>query len=71
MLRFNDNNEVITEEKYKAILVGLELDEDISYSMEELTGLAEADNIEVLATMVQRAEKRNSATLIGSGKGQE
>lgn len=71
MLRFNDNNEVITEEKYKAILVGLELDEDISYSMEELKGLAEADNIEVLATMVQRAEKRNSATLIGSGKVQE
>lgn len=71
MLRFNDNNEVITEEKYKAILVGIELNEDISYSMEELKGLAEADNIEVLATMVQKVERVNTATLIGSGKVEE
>ena len=71
MLRFNDNNEIITEEKYKAILVGLEINEDISYSMDELKGLAEADNIEVLAMMIQKAERRNSATLIGSGKVEE
>ena len=71
MLRFNENNEVITEEKYRAILVGIELSEDISYSMEELKGLAEADNIEVLASMVQKVEKRNTATLIGSGKVKE
>ena len=42
MLRFNENNEIITEEKYKALLVGLQRREDISYSMEELAGLAEA-----------------------------
>ena len=49
MLRFNENNEIITEEKYRAILVGLQRKEDISYSMEELAGLAEAANAEVLA----------------------
>lgn len=46
MMRFNENNEVITEEKYRAILVGAQLDQDISYSMEELSGLAEAAGIE-------------------------
>ena len=50
MLRFNENNEVIEQEAYKAILVGLQLNEDISYSMEELKGLAEAANVEVLGT---------------------
>ena len=33
MLRFNENNEIITEETYRAILVGLQRKEDISYSM--------------------------------------
>ena len=36
MLRFNDNNEVIQEQEYRAVLVGLELNKDISYSMQEL-----------------------------------
>jgi len=71
MLRFNENNEVIEQESYKAILVGLELNEDISYSMEELKGLAEADNVEVLGTMVQNLERPNKATFIGSGKVEE
>ena len=71
MLRFNENNEVITEEKYKAILVGIQVDEDISYSMEELKGLAEAANTEVLGLMVQNAERRNTATMIGKGKVEE
>ena len=30
MLKFNDQNEVIREEEYKAILVGVQLGEDIS-----------------------------------------
>jgi|GEM_PF-4806348 len=42
MLRFNENNEVIQEQEYRAVLVGLELNKDISYSMQELAGLAEA-----------------------------
>ena len=39
MVRFNENNEVIRDEEYTAILVGLQLKGDISYSMEELAGL--------------------------------
>lgn len=68
MLKFNDNNEVIIEEEYRAILVGVQKNEDISYSMAELKGLAEAVNAEVLGKVVQNLEKTNSATLIGKGK---
>ena len=71
MLKFNDSNEVIREETYKAILVGLKLDEDISYSMEELKGLCEADSIEVIGNVIQSLEKPNTATLIGKGKVEE
>lgn len=70
MVRFNENNEIITEE-YRAILVGLQLGEDISYSMDELEGLAAADGIEVAGRMIQSLEKPNTATLIGKGKVQE
>ena len=73
MLRFNENNEVIRQDEYKAILVGLQRDreEDISYSMEELKGLAEAANAEVLGMMTQNLERPNTATLIGKGKVEE
>lgn len=71
MLRFSENNEVIKEEQYKAILVGLQRDEDISYSMEELAGLAEAAGSEVLGQMIQNLEKPNTATFIGKGKVEE
>ena len=71
MLRFNENNEVIRQDEYKAILVGLQRDEDISYSMEELKGLAEAANAEVLGMMTQNLDKPNTATLIGKGKVEE
>ncbi len=36
MFRFNENNEVLREDEYNAILVGLRLEEDITDSMEEL-----------------------------------
>ena len=71
MLRFNDNNEVIREDEYRAVLVGLQTDEDISYSMEELKGLAEAAGVEVLGQMIQNLERPNTATLIGKGKVEE
>lgn len=71
MLRFNEDNEVIREDEYKAILVGLQRNEDISYSMEELKGLAEAANAEVLGQMIQNLERPNTATLIGKGKVEE
>ncbi|MBK5246785.1 MAG: GTPase HflX [Peptostreptococcaceae bacterium] len=68
MLQFNDNNEVVANEEYRAILVGLQMKEDITNSMEELTGLAEAANVVVLGQMIQNLEKKNSATYIGKGK---
>ena len=71
MLRFNENNEVIREDEYRAVLVGLQRDEDISYSMEELKGPAEAAGVEVLGQMIQNLERPNTATLIGKGKVEE
>ena len=49
MVKFGENNEVIQEEDGRAILVGLQLNEDITYSMQELWGLAEAAGVTVLA----------------------
>lgn len=71
MLRFNDNNEVIREDDYKAITVGLQRKEDISYSMAELKGLCEAAGADVLGQMVQNMERPNNATYIGKGKVEE
>ena len=71
MLKFNENNEVIQKEEYRAIIVGLELTEDISYSMKELSGLAEAAGAEVLGEVIQRLERPNKATFIGKGKVEE
>lgn len=71
MVKFNDCNEVIRDEEYSGILVGIQLKEDISYSMEELEGLAEAGGVDVLGSMVQTLEKPNTATLIGKGKVEE
>ena len=68
MVRFNDENEVIQEESYKAILVGLQTDEDISYYMEELNGLCQAAGIEVAGEMIQSKERPDTATFIGKGK---
>ena len=71
MVRFNENNEVIRNEEYTAILAGIQLREDISYSMEELEGLAEADGVAVAGQMIQSLERPNTATLIGKGKVEE
>lgn len=71
MIRFDENNEIIREEEYRAILVGLQLREDITHSMDELEGLAEADGVEVIGRMIQSLEKPNTATFIGKGKVEE
>ncbi len=71
MIKFDENNEVIENDIYKAITVGLSMGEDISYSMEELAQLAKAANAEVLGKMIQNLEKPNTATFIGKGKVEE
>ena len=70
MININENNE-ITKDEYRAILVGLETEEDISYYMEELGGLAEAAGIEVAGEMVQVRKQPNKSLYIGKGKGEE
>lgn len=67
-MRFTDDNEIIKDEEYRAILVGVQLDEDISYSMEELWALAEAAGVDVAGEMIQNKERPNTATYIGKGK---
>jgi len=52
----------------QAILVGVSLGEDISYSMDELANLAEAAGIEVIGRMTQNVDKINAATFVGTGK---
>lgn len=71
MFEFNENNEVISGHIYRAILVGVSFDEDITASMEELDSLAEAAYVEVLGQMVQPRERPDKATYIGKGKVEE
>ncbi|MGI6766971.1 MAG: GTPase HflX [Lentihominibacter sp.] len=75
MLRFDENNRVIQEEEYRAIIVGLQYgrqsSDETERSMDELEGLCEADDIEVAGRVVQYMEKPNTATYIGSGKVEE
>ena len=68
MINFTNDNEVIRSESYNAIVVGLEVNDNIDKSMDELEALAEAADVTVLASMVQRLEKPNNATYIGKGK---
>lgn len=67
-MRFTEDNEIIKNEEYRAILVGVQLEEDISYSMEELWALAEAAGVDVAGEMIQNKERPNAATYIGKGK---
>jgi GTP-binding protein HflX len=67
-LKFTDDNTVIMDEEYRAVLVGVQMDHDISYSMEELWALAEAAGVDVAGEMIQNKERPNTATYIGKGK---
>ncbi len=71
MLQFNEENQVLAREDARAVLVGLERGGDSDASMEELQGLAEAAGVTVLGRMLQKAERRNTATCIGKGKVEE
>lgn len=71
MVKFNENNEVIKSEEYRAVIAGIQTREDISYYMDELEGLAEAAGAEVCGRVIQSLEKPNTATLIGKGKVEE
>lgn len=71
MIYFDENNNVIRDEKFTAVLVGVQTTRDISRGMEELAGLAEAAGITVAGQMIQSLEKPIAATYIGKGKVEE
>ncbi|MDX9887983.1 MAG: GTPase HflX [Anaerovoracaceae bacterium] len=56
------------QEEGRAILVGVQGRESISYFMDELEGLAEAAGIVVLGNMIQNLERPDRVTYIGKGK---
>ena len=55
----------------KAVLVGLDLNNNIEYKMEELKNLAEACCIETVYVIIQKANEINNAFYVGSGKVKE
>lgn len=57
----------------KAILVGVNLrnDKHFEYSMEELTNLAEALNVEVMGIVTQNLERVTPSHYVGTGKIEE
>ncbi len=55
----------------RAILVGVERNEDITYSMDELSQLAQAADCEVVGELVQKRERIDAAFFIGKGKLEE
>ncbi|MDY4060342.1 MAG: GTPase HflX [Anaerovoracaceae bacterium] len=83
MVKFDEDNNVVTKDSFRAILVGVETtgsalsrtrgyrvsySENIDDSMDELKSLTEAVDGIVLGKVVQNLDKPNSATFIGSGK---
>ncbi len=71
MIRFSEENEVLRDDEYRAILAAVAFDETIEHSMDELEGLAEADGVEVIGRLVQYRQKPESATYLGRGKVEE
>ncbi len=59
---------MVREEQHRAILAGLQTGGDITYSMEELSGLAEAAGIEAAGFLVQRKARPDAALYLGKGK---
>ena len=55
----------------KAVLVGLDLNNNVEYKMEELKNLAEACCIETVFIIIQKANEINNAFYVGSGKVKE
>lgn len=59
-------------EQQTAVIIGLNLDnEQFEYSMTELASLAEANNLEVVARLVQKLDHPDKATYFGKGKVEE
>ena len=74
MIEFNEMNETKSDQP-KGVLVLASLEnrnsEKTQNELKELEALAEAANIEVIASMEQTLEKPNTGTFIGKGKVEE
>lgn len=75
MIRFNENNEVLREDEYRAIIAGAmterETEQETEHSMDELEALAEADGVEVIGRVVQARPRPDNAFYLGRGKVEE
>ena len=65
--RLMKTNEIVEDDTERAILVGIESEEDLV----ELTELARACNVETVEAILQNRHKIDSALYIGSGKAEE
>ena len=71
MIRFNEQNEVLRDDAYRAIIAAVAMDDSCEHSMDELEGLAEADGVEVIGRLIQYRQKPETATYLGKGKVEE
>lgn len=71
MIRFGEDNEVLREDEYRAIIAGIAMDDSIEHSMDELEALAQADGVEVIGRMVQARQRPETGTYLGRGKIEE
>ena len=83
MVKFDEGNNIITKDSFRAILVGVQITgqalsksknantpvtDEIDDSMDELKSLTEAAEGTVLGKVIQNLDRPDSATFIGSGK---
>lgn len=75
MIRFNEQNEVLRDDEYRAIIAGIawehDTDDDIEHSMDELEALAEAAGVQVIGRLVQARQRPETAIYLGRGKVEE
>ena len=75
MIRFNEQNEVLRDDEYRAIIAGIawehDTDDDIEHSMDELEALAEAAGVQVIGRLVQVRQRPETAIYLGRGKVEE
>ncbi|MBR2805192.1 MAG: GTPase HflX [Oscillospiraceae bacterium] len=68
----NTGRTYLREYSEKAVLVSADLGEwDTEYSLSELRALCDTADVEVLAEITQKLDRRNQSTYIGAGKAEE
>ena len=70
-LKFGDNNEILVDDSFRAVLVGIGQGEALERSMDELAALVEAAGGEAAGYLSQDVRKVHPAFYIGAGKVEE